>query len=275
MVKANGAWRVVGASVQGAGHRAEGLACQDAQFWRVMPSGELIVALADGAGSAPCAAQGAQAAVVAAAGVLGEHVASGRLAAGAGWPLVIAGAYRGARAVLEQLAGAAGRPLRDFATTLTCVVAWDDGVVTGQIGDGLVAAEGANGLFLAARPQRGEYANEAYFLTMPRALEHLAVESWPGPVQSLAASSDGLLRLALRLPGQEPYEPFFRPLFEFVASAEGADLRQRQLVKFLDSPRVCARTEDDKTLVVAVRSGAGQPGGAELELRPALAPGRE
>ncbi len=106
---------------------------------------------------------------------------------------------------------------------------------------------------------------------MPRALEHVAIESWPGPVRALAASSDGLLRLALRLPGQEPFEPFFRPLFGFAASAGAADA-QRQLVRFLDSPRVSARTEDDKTLVVAVRGAAAQAADA---LWPALAPGRE
>ncbi len=265
-------WRVVGASVQGAGHRAEGLPCQDAQFWRALPSGELIVALADGAGSAACAAKGAQAAVVAAAGVLAEQATSRRLAREGGWPLVMAGAFRAARGVVEQLAGAARRPLRDYATTLTCIVAGEDGLVTAQIGDGLVAVENGGGLFLAARPQRGEYANEAYFLTMPRALDHVVVESWPGPVQSLAASSDGLLRLALRLPGQEPYEPFFRPLFGFVAAADAAEA-QRQLVKFLDSPRVCARTEDDKTLVVAVRSGESWAEETRQVLWPALASG--
>jgi len=262
-------WRVVGASVQGVAHRRAGLPCQDAQAWRVLGSGEVIIAVADGAGTAPCAAEGARLAAIHAvdslAGALraatlpraGKPEGPARATADAG-PVLVAmrAAFGETRAALCQQAAAAARPLADFATTLSCAVATPDYLVTGQLGDGLVVAQGKVGLFLAGRPQRGEYANEAYFLSMEGALEGLVVQAYGLRVEALALSSDGLLRLALYLPGLEPHEPFFLPLFDFVKGAVGVSA-QEELAGFLDSARVCERTDDDKTLVVAARAPCG------------------
>src|SRR5690606_20966415 len=112
--------------------------------------------------------------------------------------------------------------------------------------------EGPDGaLFTAARPQRGEYANEALFLTMANALDLLEVTVYPHPIRGLAVTTDGLLRLALSLPEYEPYPPFFRPLLAFVAGADDPRRSEADLANFLASERVCARTDDDKTLVLA------------------------
>jgi hypothetical protein len=51
----------------------------------------------------------------------------------------------------------------------------------------------------------------------------------------------------------EPHLPFFRPFFEFVEHVPDETERKQQLLNFLESPRVCSRTDDDKTLVIAVR----------------------
>jgi hypothetical protein len=118
----------------------------------------------------------------------------------------------------------------------------------------MVAELDTGELWAATRPQRGEYANEAYFLTMDDALEYVDVQAYRQQVNALAASTDGLLRLALRLPGGEPHGPFFSPLFEFAAEAGSVAEAQAQLVHFLDSSQVCARTDDDKTLVLAACS---------------------
>jgi hypothetical protein len=76
------------------------------------------------------------------------------------------------------------------------------------------------------------------------------------PMQALAVMSDGLTRLALKRPTNEPHLPFFKPLFAFVeASAPSNDGAQASeaLTAFLASPRVCERTDDDKALVLALR----------------------
>jgi hypothetical protein len=103
------------------------------------------------------------------------------------------------------------------------------------------------------RAQRGEYANETYFLTLEDALEQVQVSVYEKAVNLLAVMSDGLTRLAINLPTDEPHLPFFRPLFAFVAHADEEEQASRQLLDFLTSERVCARTDDDKSLVLAVR----------------------
>ena len=39
-------WQVIGAAVQGISHQKQGLPCQDAQDYRVLPGGVLLAALA-------------------------------------------------------------------------------------------------------------------------------------------------------------------------------------------------------------------------------------
>ena len=254
------AWHILGASVQGAGHAARAMPCQDAHLWRALPGGGFVLAVADGAGSAPRSAEGARQAVMAAIETLAAGLADPWPAGVAGWTALLTEAYQAARDALSQLAAAAHAPLAEFATTLACAVAAEPWLITAQLGDGWIVAETAAGeLLLAARPQRGEYANEAYFLTMNQALDGLEVRVYRESVCALAASTDGLLRLALRLPEGEPHAPFFRPLFAFAATAGQDGRAQQELVRFLASAQVCARTDDDKTLVLAARSAGRLP----------------
>src|SRR5579862_696860 len=67
-------WKVVAASVIGVSHEKVMLPCQDAHRWLVLPGGLLLVAMADGAGSAALADVGAAVAVEAAIGRLAELV---------------------------------------------------------------------------------------------------------------------------------------------------------------------------------------------------------
>ena len=259
-------WRVIGASVQGTSHVESGAPCQDAHLYRILDGGELLIVVADGAGSAARAETGAFTAVTELAAALASALAQPLPNDESGWRQVVAGAFRAAREALEQLAEAEQIPLRALATTLTCALAAGDWLVAGQIGDGAVVAEDASGdLFLAVQPQRGEYANEAYFLTMPDALDYLAIRAEARPVRALAVTTDGLLRLALKLPGYEPHAPFFQPLLAFAAEADDEEQAAEQLAAFLQSERVCARTDDDKTLVLAVRPEAGRVGGGKSE----------
>jgi hypothetical protein len=139
--------------------------------------------------------------------------------------------------------------------------ATSDRLVVAQIGDGaVVAMDMDDSLFTVTRLQRGEYANETHFLVQEDALDQLVIDVVDRPVQALAVMSDGLIRLALKMPSQEPHTPFFSPLFRFAASVEEDDAKRdaagEQLAAFLSSDRVNARTDDDKSLVLAVRSAA-------------------
>ena len=93
------------------------------------------------------------------------------------------------------------------------------------------------------------------------ALEYLEVCVWHEPVTALVLITDGLLRLALEFPTYEPYAPFFEPLLAFTAQQQDEDHARERLAGVLASDRICDRTDDDKTLVVAVRSTTYSPPG--------------
>lgn len=70
-------------------------------------------------------------------------------------------------------------------------------------------------------------------------------------VGHLAIFSDGLQRLALKMPEGEPYEPFFSPLFHFTTQIRDETVTEKELIWFLESDRVGERTDDDLTLLLA------------------------
>jgi len=251
-------WQVIGAAVQGLSHQKQGLPCQDALEYRCLPSGILLVALADGAGSALHAELGAQAAVRASVDRLITSLENDQPVECCEWAKVIWETFQIARTALEQLAEEHDEPLRSFATTLTCLVATPERLAVGQLGDGaVVTVSEDDDLKTVTTLQRGEYANETNFLTQEDALDLVAIQVVDEQVQALAVMSDGLTRLALKRPNNEPHIPFFKPLFAFVESSTSSnDPAQANdaLTEFLTSPRVCARTDDDKALVLALRS---------------------
>jgi hypothetical protein len=185
------------------------------------------------------------------------------------WRELFTQAYAAAKSSVDRLAEAAGMPARAFASTLLCAALSDDVLALAQLGDGVAAGfspapdaasppgeSAGNDWFLAAEPQRGEYANETYFLSQADALQHLDIYVYAEPVRALALMTDGLLRLVLD--GQRrPHAPFFRPLLTFAVEVESPTAGQAQLNDFLRSDRVSARTDDDKTILLALRRPPG------------------
>jgi hypothetical protein len=251
-------WRVVGAAVRGISHERTGLPCQDAQRYRVLADGTLLVAVADGAGSARYSDQGARKAVTRMLRFLDKALSAAVPASVEDWQRLMRRAFHSARKAVFRVAEATSEAgpdsARDYACTLTCAVSSGDWLVVGQVGDGaVVAALPDGGLFTVTRLQRGEYANETHFLIQADALDQLVIDVYDTRVSALAVMSDGLIRLALRMPSQDPHVPFFKPLLNFVESTTDAAGAARQLSAFLASERVNARTDDDKSLVLAVR----------------------
>jgi len=257
-------WRVVFAKATGTAHLNNGLPCQDAADWRVLPSGFLTIALADGAGTAPQAETGANLAISAALTSLENSLANQFPSDMSAWIAALHQAFRTAQDVLFAEAQDNELTPGDYATTLTCLVAADHRLAFGQVGDGVLVARTSSGeLYTLTQPQRGEYANETLFLTMPEALELAYFQTVELDLSGLAVMSDGLIRLALQLPGYIPYHPFFSPLWTFAARSASDSEANLQLAEFLASERVCARTDDDKTLVIAVLHEDDFPTGME------------
>jgi hypothetical protein len=247
-------WRVAGASVAGTAHERAGIGCQDAHRWAVLPNGCLLIAVADGAGSAARAEEGAHIVVDAAEAYLGDALRGDIPDDAQEWHEVMRRTFDAALAAIIAHAAGTQRPLRDYAATLTVVVAADDILAVGQVGDGIAVAEGADGLILAAAPQRGEYANEVALLTSAQAVEGATIAAIPMTARAVALTTDGLLRLAVHLPSHEPHPPFFGPLFAFLAETTDPATAGDELARFLSSARITERTDDDKTLVIAVRT---------------------
>lgn len=246
-------WRVIAASVQGVSHVKADLPCQDAHAYAVLPDGTLLVAVADGAGSAAEAERGAQLAAETAVAYLRqaliEYVAPADATA---WRTCLLAAFQTTRQRLEDEAAQHGFALRDLAATLIVLVASETCLVAAHVGDGAaVLHDPATGYVLLSAPQGGEYVNETTFLVSADYLEKTQFDYWPHRATQLAVFTDGLQRLALQLPLGKPHAPFFAPLLQFAQTANHE--ATVQLTTFLRSPRIAERADDDLTLLLAVR----------------------
>lgn len=118
--------------------------------------------------------------------------------------------------------------------------------------------EQSDGYRIAFWPQMGEYANQTYFLTDSCFESHLRAELIEGKVARLALLTDGLQRLALHEATRSVHAPFFNPLFARLAGATNPAELALPLRRWLASKPINERTDDDKTLVLAVRCADGE-----------------
>lgn len=239
-------WRVHAGRVVGEGHRARGERCQDAYFYHAWED-RLVLVLADGAGSAPHAAVGSRLAVNVAGRSAVDAVSRGK-------PLVETAelAVASARAALEQQP----YPLRDLACTFLLALWCPAECVVLQIGDGWIVLIEPERCRAAFRPRRGEYANQTYFLTQRDWREHMQLETvdQADKLIGLALLSDGLEQATVDLATATPSHSFFSGYAKALLSEDMSPRAQKQaLLAFLKNERVAATSDDDKTLVMAVR----------------------
>lgn len=247
-------WRVIGASEQGTSHVQHDLPCQDAYAWKVIDD-YLMIVVADGLGSALRAEQASNAIAEEVQHLFVEKQAAfaQQAVSEEGQKAILRSIFVESRALLEQIASIEEAPLKDYASTLLVAILHPNGFVAGQIGDGaMVAKLEDDSLLLANTPQQGEYVNETIPITADNALNALSITAYQGKILAFSAFSDGLQNLALDSGNETPYVPFFRPLFNIVSdSTLDTDYTSGQLAGFLRSERICQRTDDDKTLVLA------------------------
>lgn len=247
-------WRCIGASVIGLSHKRHEQPCQDYWSHRILPTGELVVAVADGAGSALMAQAGAHLVVEGALAALQALRQRYQPASRKAWRDLVAHAFGAAQRSVGRHAEQTGYTPRDYAATLLLAVITPELVVCGLIGDCAIVIASAEGeLQSLCQPQRGLYANTTYFATHHRHQERLDLQLWEGAVRQVALFSDGLLSLAMNIEQNRPYAPFFTPLFAFAAEATDSVQAGQALATFLASERVNQRTHDDKTLVLITR----------------------
>ncbi len=236
-------WNVYASSVIGSGHRQNNLPCQDAFCYRNMGE-RLIAVVCDGAGSAACSEQGA--ALV--ARELADALAAFTHEPDDAQLLALVASVR--EAVLLR-AREQARCAGDFACTVLAVWLGEHASVVLHIGDGTAALTFDAGQHFSL-PENGEYANQTWFLTSEDWREHLRVRRFTGRAMQLVMMSDGVQPFALTRRGDALFSPFMDPVLRYlrqVGETEGS----KAIRATLDDPRTWAITDDDKTLLVALR----------------------
>ncbi|MCK6211342.1 protein phosphatase 2C domain-containing protein [Georgenia sp. EYE_87] len=265
------------ASQEGTSHSASGVPCQDdcwASVEEVDGAALLTIFVADGAGSASRGHDGAQNAVREAIAFVTSRAHDdlpGLFTETSGRDLV--NAVRGA---LTAQSDNSGIPIREYACTFLAVLSSaEHGTLAVQIGDGGIVLDFGNGLFVPIEPMGGEYANATRFVTEADAHEIVEVRHYDKSAVRAAAFTDGLEPLALNQAENTAHPRFFAPFFDSLSSPTTPDEEfcwqdrlTGALVRFLNSDAVNSRTDDDKTLALAVHQGEKQvvtPGGANHE----------
>jgi hypothetical protein len=255
-------WRVAMASSIGQSHVATAQPCQDAHFHLEAEDVDgrpvMVLTAADGAGSAALAELGATLACETFARLVEAYVGKGGRVAAIERPLVerwITGlVYR-----IELDAKRAGARMQDYSCTLLAAVVADRSAVFVQIGDGAMVVSNGTGWRHVFWPQHGEFANTTNFVTSERAVPEMEFMRLDEAVQEVAVFTDGIENLVLQKANRAAHAPFFDNMFPPVrkSQASGVDVGlSHALDKYLSSPTITNRTDDDKTLILASRRRA-------------------
>ncbi len=247
-------WRWATASQIGTSHVRLGTRKQDAL--RCFLTGEdsspvLCAIVCDGAGSAEYGGQGASLVCRILSVSIREHFRSAREIPTEDqvWAWI--------DLARDSLAVAAERKAtrrQAFATTLVMLVATPEKILTVHVGDGAIVAREKSGVWRALSwPESGEYASTTYFVTEDPAPK-VRILSVPVEFDAIAIFTDGIENLALDHKAMTPHEPFFRNMMSPIDNAPSSGKVRSlsdALASFLKSEKVCSRTDDDKSLILA------------------------
>lgn len=253
-------WRIAAASAIGTSHIKQGSVCQDSHACRVFEdcAGRpvAVFVVSDGAGSAPRADEGSHIACRTIVEGLEVFLADGGKVAtvdadtARSWVEMV-------QSAIAFRADEAGAIARDYACTLLAAVVAEDAAAFIQLGDGaMVVSDEAGEWAWVHWPQRGDYANTTYFVTDASAADQMAFDLVERRVDEVALFTDGIEALVLHYATKTVQTSFFEKMFVPVRTleAKGVDPElSAGLERYLASPTICDRTDDDKTLVLATR----------------------
>ena len=238
-------WLVASATAAGTKHVRNNLPNQDHFHHLTDAADRLIIAVCDGAGSAPNGAAGSQTAAAAVESIQRQ------LDMQTAFSLtdIFSKAAVHARSTVINLAEECGLPRRDYATTMTLFVHNGGRSATAQIGDGACVLGTANEWFLAHEPKRGQHANETFFITQEHALQQLDVSPEMSNIERVMICTDGMMALTLQQPDNVPHCPYFDGTFSWLRSCNDPRKASRQMEMLLRSDRVSSIVDDDVTMV--------------------------
>ncbi len=243
-------WRSIGASAIGTYHVANEKQLEDALCWRIV-DGTLICLVSDGAGSASEATFAAQYCVNSGVTLIAEHLLENNQVDEA----FIYSLVEHLRDRLITEAQENDKTPDDYLSTILGCILSSDKSIFFQIGDGAIVRQTGEGIYSAVWwPDNGEYQNHTHFLIEEEAESFLKIQILDTPTQSVALFTDGLQLLTLNYENQQVHAPFFDDMFKFAAMADSDEkqtILNQKLAEYLNSERINARTDDDKTLFLA------------------------
>jgi len=250
-------WNWVSAACRGTSHERSGVRLQDAQSCFI-PKGKrsdvFVAIVSDGAGSATFGGEGA-ALICRAIGVAVRRHFHARTELPTNEE--IESWVDSTRDLISVVAQRREVLSRDFAATLVFAISDGNSAIIAHVGDGCVVLrdEGLNKWFAPSWPDHGEYASTTTFVTDDPAPK-LRLSRYEGTVSALVLFTDGLERLALDFVSKQPFEKFLdgicRPLFGSSIVGRNRALSE-ELRRYLNSNPINDRSDDDKTLVLAVK----------------------
>lgn len=253
-------WRFAAASAVGTSHVATGKPCQDSAASGTVSAVEgdfLVLVVCDGAGTAEYSDVGSKKAAQTFLELVEVYLdENGGIE---GVDREVAGEWMERVAeILRAHAGDQGHSVRDYACTLLAAIVGERQAAFVQIGDGAIVVSNGpeDGWSYVFWPQHGEYANTTNFVVSPNALDVFDFELGPRRITEIAVFSDGIEKLVLHDATRTVHENFFKTMMPPVrtSEADGCDEKlSAALERYLGSPPVCARTDDDKTLILATR----------------------
>jgi len=249
-------WAYASAAQAGPGKERVQDACAIRSFDRT-----LVLAVSDGAGSAPLSHIGATVASRTFSEQANPLVPSLVGSGGTGF-WTEEDAFKWASTLVERIAEAIRavaeqeeRPIAEYAATLVGVVISPEGSLFVQVGDGIAVFRKGDQLEVAIQPEEAEFVNSTYFLTDANVQDHIQLRVIEGPLDEVALLTDGLQPLVLAGADAIPHERFFETVFRNIRSEAGEDsTASAWLASMLASDLVTSRTDDDTSIVAAVRT---------------------
>ena len=249
-----GAWKTVSAAVAGPNKGA--LGCQDAVAVRHIRAGghtALVMALADGAGSA---SHGGDAARLIVRTLLAAASSRLRRRFGQGKPENawgvgdMAAAFVRARTAVIHAAEAQHHDLRDWGSTGLLAVLTDDTTVLAQMGDGAMCLRQGGEWSCPILPDLDGYVNVTTFVTHGHAPLRTHVAP---PADAVLLFSDGLQSLALDYQSGRPHAPFCHGVIAELGKSTDSRKLRGDLATWLSSDSIRTRSDDDVSLAMALR----------------------
>jgi hypothetical protein len=149
------------------------------------------------------------------------------------------------------------RLISDFACTLVFAASNGSESCFFKIGDGASSYRSRldNQWKVPIWPTHGEFASTTFFVTDARQpfSEYALIDE---EIDAIISFTDGLELLALDMKNTQAFEPFFRGMIKPFEDSNSSGFQNNladALANFLESERVCSRTDDDKTISIALR----------------------